>query len=101
MVDPLTGRHVTIVGHRQARPNLPSEACPFCPGGLEAPEPYTTRWFVNRWPPLPDGRAEVLLYSPDHDASMATLSLGQARAVVGEAGLELWLEAYFSVLVGP
>ena len=82
-VDPLTGRRVTIVESRQSRPNLPAdEHCPFCPGGLEAPEPYETRWFENRWPPLPGGRAQVLLYSPDHDASMATLSPAQARAVV-------------------
>ena len=72
-----------IVGNRQTRPNLPSDdECPFCVGGLEAPEPYETLWFENRWPPLPDGRAQVLLYSPDHDASMATLSPVQARAVV-------------------
>lgn len=85
--DPLSGRDVRIVGHRQDRPNLPSDECPFCPGGLEAPEPYETRWFVNRWPPLPDGRAEVLLYSPDHRASMATLSPREARAVV-----DLWAQ---------
>ena len=85
--DPLTGRDVRVVGHRQDRPNLPSSDCPFCPGGLEAPDPYTTRWFPNRWPPLPDGRAEVLLYSPEHDASFATLSTAQARAVV-----DLWVE---------
>ncbi|MBA2608718.1 MAG: DUF4931 domain-containing protein [Actinobacteria bacterium] len=87
-VDPLTGRRVTIVGNRQARPNLPADDhCPFCPGGLEAPEPYETRWFENRWPPLPDGRAQVLLYSADHDASMATLAPTQARAVV-----DLWAD---------
>ena len=83
--DPLTGRDVRIVGHRQDRPNLPDERCPFCPGGLEAPEHYETHWFVNRWPPLPTDRAEVLLYTPHHDASMATLSPAQARAVV-----DLW-----------
>jgi UDPglucose--hexose-1-phosphate uridylyltransferase len=84
--DPLTGREVRIVAHRQDRPNLPKQGCPFCPGGLEAPEHYETHWFVNRWPPLPDGRAEVLLYSPDHKASVATLSVAQARAVV-----DLWV----------
>jgi UDPglucose--hexose-1-phosphate uridylyltransferase len=84
--DALTGRDVRIVGHRQDRPNQPADdACPFCPGGLEAPGDYSTHWFANRWPPLPDGRAEVLLYTPEHDASMATLSIQQARAVV-----DLW-----------
>lgn len=83
--DPLTGRSVRIVGHRQDRPNLPKDPCPFCPGGIEAPDDYDTHWFDNRWPPLPAGRAEVLLYTPDHKASMATLSPQQARAVV-----DLW-----------
>jgi UDPglucose--hexose-1-phosphate uridylyltransferase len=85
--DPLTGRDVRIVEHRQDRPNLPTKQCPFCPGGLEAPEPYETRWFENRWPPLPEGRAEIILYAPDHDASMATLLPQQARAVV-----DLWVQ---------
>lgn len=86
-IDPLTGRPVVVVGPRQDRPNLPADGCPFCPGGLEAPEPYTVRWFPNRWPPLPDARAEVLLYSPDHDGSMATLGREGATAVV-----ELWAD---------
>lgn len=88
-IDALTGRRVRIVGHRQGRPNLPSSGCPFCVGGLEAPEPYTTRSFVNRWPPLPDDRAEVLLYSPVHDGSLGTMTDAEVRAVV-----DLWAERY-------
>lgn len=75
-----------IVGHRQARPNLPSTDCPFCPGGLEAPDNYKTRWFPNRWPPLPDGRAEVVLYSAAHDASLGTLAAEHLLGVV-----DLWV----------
>lgn len=66
---------------------MPSSGCPFCPGGLEAPDDYSTRWFPNRWPPLPDERAEVLLYASEHDAALGTLSPAQARAVV-----DLWVE---------
>src|SRR5690606_8306455 len=54
-LDPLTGEWVNIVGHRQHRPNLPTDDCPFCVGGLEAPEPYDTRWFPNRWPAMEPG----------------------------------------------
>lgn len=85
--DPITGRVVRSVANRQGRPNQPTTGCAFCPGGLEAPADYETHWFENRWPPLPDGRAEVLLYSPDHNASMATLTPAQARAVV-----DLWVD---------
>jgi len=84
-VDPLTGDVARIVASRQARPNLPSPACPFCPGGAEAPEPYQVRWFTNRWPSMPGDVCEVVLYSPDHDASLASLGVEQATAVV-----DLW-----------
>ena len=94
------GEWVNIVGHRQARPNLPSEGCPFCVGGLEAPDPYDVRWFPNRWPAFAPGdadrhrgrrdatarrccprsaRCEVVLFSPDHDA-VARDAAGRARA---------------------
>jgi UDPglucose--hexose-1-phosphate uridylyltransferase len=86
-VDPLTGERVRIVAGRQARPNLPDGGCPFCPGGLEAPEPYEVRAFANRWPPLPEGRAEILLYTPRHDASFADLDPEESRRVV-----DLWAE---------
>jgi UDPglucose--hexose-1-phosphate uridylyltransferase len=89
-LDALTGNVVIINANRQKRPNLPSTSCPFCPGGLEAPEPYDgPQWFANRWPQLPDGRAEVLLYAPEHDASLATLGHTGVRNVI-----ELWDERY-------
>lgn len=85
--DELTGEQVVIVAKRQARPNLPSTGCPFCPGGIEAPEPYDVRWFPNRWPALPHGHSEVVLYTPDHDATFWSLGITGARKVV-----DLWAE---------
>jgi UDPglucose--hexose-1-phosphate uridylyltransferase len=85
--DPLSGAATFVVGSRQARPNLPEATCPFCPGGLEAPEPYDVRWFPNRWPAMPDGRCEVILYTPRHDATFAELGVDGAHRVV-----ELWAE---------
>ncbi len=87
LIDPLTGATVVIAGNRQARPNLPSQGCPFCVGGREAPEPYETRWFRNRWPAMPDDRCEVVLYTPDHDASFASLGVTGALRVI-----KLWAE---------
>ena len=86
-VDPLTGDTTHIVARRQGRPNLPSAGCPFCPGGIEAPEPYDVRWFTNRWPALDGDRAEVVLYTSDHDASFASLGPVGARKVV-----DLWAD---------
>lgn len=85
--DELTRRPTVIVGSRQKRPNLPSGQCPFCPGGLEAPEPYDVFWFPNRWPAMPDGRCEMVLYTSDHDAEFWSLGQQGARRVV-----DLWAE---------
>ena len=89
LVDALTGNIVIINANRQKRPNLPSTGCPFCPGGGEAPHPYNTSWFKNRWPQLPDGRAEVLLYSPIHEASFASLGVEGVTKVI-----EMWNDRF-------
>jgi UDPglucose--hexose-1-phosphate uridylyltransferase len=116
-LDPLTGEWVNVVGHRQGRPNLPDSdtGCPFCVGGLEAPEPYDVRWFANRWPALSPGApiaatgaepagpvhpavgaSEVVLFSSDHDASLATLPDGQVRKVI-----DLWAARTDELLTRP
>jgi UDPglucose--hexose-1-phosphate uridylyltransferase len=84
-IDPLTGAHVIVTPWRQNRPNLPDGLCPFCPGGLEAPEPYDVLSIPNRWPALPNGRHEVLLHSPDHNSSFPALGEHRSARVV-----ELW-----------
>jgi UDPglucose--hexose-1-phosphate uridylyltransferase len=85
--DPLTGDLAVVVAGRQSRPNLPDDGCPFCPGGREAPEDYDVHWFPNRWPPLADERAEIVLYTSDHDATFWSLGTDGARQVV-----DLWAE---------
>jgi UDPglucose--hexose-1-phosphate uridylyltransferase len=86
-IDPVHGTRVHVVGARQGRPNLPSSGCPFCVGGIEAPEPYDVRWFSNRWPAMPGERCEVILYTSDHDATFASLGVDGARRVI-----DLWAE---------
>jgi UDPglucose--hexose-1-phosphate uridylyltransferase len=114
--DPLTGDWVLIVPHRQARPNLPETGCPFCVGGLEAPDPYEVRVFENRWAPLlpgppidadalqeagarrvrPRGTAEVVLFSPDHTASLGTIGVEGVLRVV-----ETWIDRTEALLARP
>jgi UDPglucose--hexose-1-phosphate uridylyltransferase len=87
-IDPLTGDQVVIVSERQGRPVTDgSDGCPFCVGGTEAPEPYDVRWFPNRWPAMPGGRCEVVLYTADHEATFWSLGTDGARRVV-----DLWAE---------
>lgn len=86
-IDRALGTVVHVVGTRQKRPNLPSTGCPFCVGGLEAPEPYDVRWFENRWPAMDGGRCEVVLYAPEHDASFWSLGVAGARKVI-----DLWAD---------
>jgi len=80
--DTYLGTVVHVVADRQNRPNLPIAGCPFCVGGLEAPEPYSVRSFPNRWPALEQGYCEVVLYSPDHEATFGTLTADEALSVV-------------------
>jgi UDPglucose--hexose-1-phosphate uridylyltransferase len=114
--DALTREWVNIVGHRQQRPNLPRDECPFCPGGLEAPEPYDVRWFTNRWPALAPGApvhlavaqamgtthvpavgaCEVVLFSPDHEQSLAGLGAKGVRKVV-----DMWAARTVALLERP
>lgn len=85
--DEFLGTKVHIVSSRQDRPNLPSEGCPFCVGGLEAPEQYSVTAFPNRWPALGEGRCEVVLYTPDHDATLHSLGPSGVRQVI-----DLWAD---------
>jgi UDPglucose--hexose-1-phosphate uridylyltransferase len=86
-VDVHTDRVMYVVASRQGRPNLPANVCPFCPGGLEARDDYDVRWFPNRWPAMPGKRCEVILYTPEHDATFWSLGIDRASRVV-----ELWTE---------
>jgi UDPglucose--hexose-1-phosphate uridylyltransferase len=112
--DPLSGEWVLLVPHRQARPNLPEDGCPFCVGGLEAPDPYVVRAFENRFPPMrpgppidlpdppsfhtapPRGASEVVLFSPDHDASLSTIGVDAVLRVI-----DLWIERTEALLARP
>lgn len=73
--DSSLGTVVHIVADRQNRPNLPIAGCPFCVGGLEAPDAYTVKAFPNRWPALAEGYCEVVLYTPHHDATFGELGI--------------------------
>jgi len=90
--NPLEDRYVMTAGHRQARPQMPTDGCPFCPGSGKVPEHYRVYAYPNDFPALSDppwettqpdrdlyhvlparGHCEVILYTPDHHGSIANL----------------------------
>lgn len=102
--DPIQAKWIIVSGIRKNRP-LTAQVCPFCPGAEEVPE---TGWKVlslpNKFPalsphpPSPDvspdnfyrsrpakGECEVVLYTPDHDGSLANLSVEHIQSVI-----DLW-----------
>ncbi len=90
--NPLEDRYVMVAGHRQERPQMPRDWCPFCPGSGKVPDKYRVYAYPNDFPALSDppremtqsdhglcrvlparGHCEVILYSPDHHGSITRL----------------------------
>ncbi len=106
--NPLLQDWTMVASHRQNRPQMPKDYCPFCPGSGRVPDQYDVLKYDNDFPalmpnpPKPDdvatdiyqveeayGKCEVVLYSPDHTAAMSRLSVDHIRKVV-----DLWTERF-------
>ncbi len=93
--DRLLGDTVAIASHRQGRIyHPPADQCPLCPSRdgkhTEIPaDDYEVVVFENRFPSLTgdQGRCEVVCFTPDHDASFASLTPSAARLV-----LDAWID---------
>lgn len=91
--NPQLGTWVMVSAHRQARPQMPKDWCPFCPGSGRTPDSYEVFLYPNDFPHLmpepPEptisgdalyqtakafGQCDVVLYSPDHHGSITQLS---------------------------
>jgi UDPglucose--hexose-1-phosphate uridylyltransferase len=89
-LDPLTGDQIAMAEHRQGRTFRPAaDSCPLCPSrpgrATEIPAPsYDVVVFQNRFPAMPagHGRCEVVCFTPEHEASFASLSPRRARTVL-------------------
>jgi UDPglucose--hexose-1-phosphate uridylyltransferase len=101
--DPLTGEPVLFAPERRERPNAfegtrgeDNGVCPFCPGNERETPPEVARsgsaarWDVrvvpNRYPAVGQhglhGVHEVVIESPQHDATLATMSSAQRTRVL-------------------
>ena len=100
-----------IASHRQNRPQMPKDWCPFCPGSGKVPEHYDVYKYDNDFPalsenpPEPDdvandffqvkpayGKCEVILYSPGHTVTLPELSVEHIGKLV-----ELWAERFTAI----
>lgn len=105
---PLTQDWVMIASHRQARPQMPKDWCPFCPDSGKVPPGYEVYEYDNDFPalsqqpPVPDdvandffrtapayGKCEVILYSPGHTITLPELSDAHVEKLV-----DLWCQRF-------
>jgi len=105
---PLTKDWVMIASHRQNRPQMPKDWCPFCPGSGNVPDDFTVLKYDNDFPalsdnpPIPDevstglyktapayGKCEVILYSKEHTVTLPELSIPHVKQLV-----DLWQERF-------
>lgn len=105
---PLINDWVMIASHRQTRPQMPKDWCPFCPGSGKVPDEFDVYEYDNDFPalsvtpPLPDdvatdffktapayGKCEVILYSSGHTVTVPQLSDEHMKKLV-----DLWCERF-------
>ncbi len=104
--NPLLNTWVIHAAARQNRPHLPKDFCPFCPGSGLVPDNYGVLLYPNDFPVLSEspfpaqgyihpiypakdayGKADVILYSPDHNTSFGQLNRQHIAVIIN-----LWIE---------
>ncbi len=113
--NPILREWVSTASHRQDRPLLPTEGCPFCPGSGRVPPDYDVYIYPNDFPafsiPPPDpsilgdevyrvepsrGKCDVVLYHPDHNTSLPELPLDHLTRLV-----RLWRKRFTELKATP
>ncbi|HOJ11164.1 MAG TPA: galactose-1-phosphate uridylyltransferase [Clostridiales bacterium] len=108
---PLIKDWVIIASHRQNRPQMPKDWCPFCPGSGKVPDNFDVLKYDNDFPSLsqnpsiPDnvptkfykmkeayGKCEVILYSPQHTITLPQLPVEHVKKLV-----DLWTERFIEL----
>jgi UDPglucose--hexose-1-phosphate uridylyltransferase len=85
---PLLEQWVVVTTHRQDRPQMPADWCPFCPGSGRVPDHYDVALYSNDFPafsfedPSAPGACDVVLYSPEHSKLPSELPVEQWEKVI-------------------
>lgn len=106
--NPFIGDYTMVASNRQARPQMPKDWCPFCPGSGRVPDDFEVLKYDNDFPalsqtpPTPDdvatsffqtapsyGKCEVVLYSKEHHGLVRDLSDAHMGKLV-----DLWTERF-------
>ena len=100
---PLLRQWVGVAAHRQDRPQMPEDWCPFCPGSGHVPDDYDVYLYPNDFPAFSkdsppfssdtsaglyittgaQGATDVVLYSPCHNLLPSQLTVDQWSKVIG------------------
>jgi len=113
--NPTVREWVSTASHRQDRPQMPEDWCPFCPGSGRVPDNYDCYIYPNDFaafsipPPQPaihgddfyrvarsHGKCDVVLYHPDHTTSLPQLSLDHLVKLV-----QLWRKRFVALKATP
>lgn len=92
---PLLREWVVVSAHRQDRPQMPEDWCPFCPGSGRVPENYDVHLYPNDFPAF-EGSSDVVLYSPNHHLLPSELPVPQWEKVIA-----LWTRRTAELLENP
>jgi UDPglucose--hexose-1-phosphate uridylyltransferase len=106
--NPTVREWVSTASHRQNRPQMPTDWCPFDPGSGRVPDHYDVLIYPNDFPafaiPPPEpaiegddfyrverslGKCDVVLYHPDHNTSLPQLSVDHITLLV-----KLWRKRF-------
>lgn len=111
---PLLREWVGVASHRQNRPQMPKDWCPFCPGSGRVPESYDTYLYPNDFAalstenaPFEDrpgifqstgarGSCDVVIYHPGHTMQPSQMSAAHWRKVV-----DLWCSRSAELYANP
>jgi UDPglucose--hexose-1-phosphate uridylyltransferase len=113
--NPTLREWVSTASHRQNRPLMPEDWCPFCPGSGKVPDHYDCFIYPNDFAaysiPAPEpaiegdgfyrvrrshGKCDVVLYHPDHTTSLPQLSLDHLVKLV-----QLWRKRFAELKAMP
>ena len=113
--NPTVREWVSTASHRQHRPQMPADWCPFCPGSGRVPDHYDVHIYPNDFsafsipPPEPAiegddfyqveksaGKCDVVLYHPDHNTSLPQLPVNHIVKLV-----KVWRQRFVELRAMP